>query len=74
MITTTHAICARYLEGECFPYQTPGFEQYHKCDDTLYECWQPDCIEDDEFNLIILIEGMPVKARGIHFDFIEVEV
>jgi hypothetical protein len=50
---------------------TPEISGWQDCDETLYECWQPDSIEDDEFNLVIMLDGFPVKARGCHFDFVE---
>lgn len=62
-----------YEEGESFPYlDFMGNSEnclYYPCSETFYECWQPDEIENDEFNLVILLHGFPVRARGIHFDF-----
>lgn len=45
---TTYAICRDYEEGESFPYWSGAQDSdvdYWPCDETLYECWQPDCIE-----------------------------
>lgn len=75
----TYAICRDYEDSESFPYldREHGLKYiinqkclYYPCTDTKYECWMPDEIEDDEFNLVILLHGQPVKVRGIHFDFI----
>jgi hypothetical protein len=71
---TTFAMCRDYYEGETFPHSPVGEDcSYHPCSDKLYECWQPDCIEDDEFNLVIMLDNKPVLARGIHFDFIDLD-
>jgi hypothetical protein len=65
--------CLDYEKNDCFPYLNSGeFCQYYECDETLYDYWQPESIENDEFNTIILINGSPVKVRGIHFEFGEV--
>lgn len=64
--------CRDYYAGESFPYMQ-GFSDvtgYHPCDETLYEYWLPDCIEDDQFNAIIMLNGDPVKVRTCHFDFV----
>ena len=73
---TAYAKCRDYERGESFPYKNFMYLDddmclFHLCDETLYECWMPHEIEDDEFNLVILLQGFPVKARGIHFDFEE---
>lgn len=67
----TYAKCRDYDEGETFPYATQEKEGYFPCCERLYPCWQPEEIADDEFNLVILLEGHPVKVRGCHFDFFE---
>lgn len=72
---TTYAVCMQpYEEGESFPYcdfmDHEGSLKY-PCSEEMYECWQPDCIENDEFNLVIMLHGFPVKVRGCHFDFID---
>jgi hypothetical protein len=74
----TKAFARDYEEGESFPYLDFMCEDtdkclWYPCTETKYECWQPDEIEDAEFNLIILLHGFPVRVRGIHFDFIEEE-
>jgi hypothetical protein len=76
---TTYVICRDYRDGESFPYLTanPSAEEreqgcmYHACDETRYECWTPDEIEDDEFNMVILLGRLPVLVRSMHFDFEE---
>jgi hypothetical protein len=68
-----YAKCRDYEEGDSFPYydnRTDRESLYCPCDNTLYECWQPDCIEDDDFNLVIMMAGYPVLARECHFDFV----
>jgi hypothetical protein len=72
---TTYAKCRDYEEAESFPYvlgeERADKTDYYPCNETLYECWMPDQIEDDEFNIVILLQGFPVRARDIHFDFEE---
>lgn len=75
MATKTYAKCRDYNKGESFPYvevNDPIADNYkeYPCDETLYECWQPDHLDDAEFNLIILLEDRPVVARSWHFDFL----
>lgn len=76
---TTYAKCARYDEGDSFAYvhKTAEYSEdqydYYECDETLYECWQPDALDNDEFNVVIILECVPVLVQGINFDFIEVE-
>lgn len=76
---TTYAKCRDYGEGDCFPYihKCPEYlddqELYEYCNETLYECWQPDSLDNEEFNMVIMHKGSPVLVRGIHFDFIDVE-
>ena len=62
--------CMDYDNEDRFPYCVDGIIRYKICNQTLYECWQPDCIEDDEFNLVILLDGVPVLVRSCHFDFV----
>lgn len=72
-----YAKCRDYEPGEAFPYLDFMGDADNclsfPCDDTLYECWQPDELDDSEFNLIILLKGYPVRVRGIHFDFEGIE-
>lgn len=72
--TVTYAKPWNYEEGESFPYLPFNCDSenclYHPCDETLYEFWQPDSIENDEFCLIILLNGFPVKVISIDFDFV----
>lgn len=73
-MTITYAQCRDYEEGESFPYYDFMNDRsflFYPCSQELYECWQPDCIEDEEFNLVIMLHNFPVRARGIHFDFVE---
>jgi len=74
---TTYAKCRQYEKGERFLFVSLDGDYSElqgsiECSAELYECWQPDCINDDEFNLVIMLNGFPVKARGCHFDFVEV--
>lgn len=73
--TTTYAQSFAYGDDEKFPYLKTWEDsedcQFFPCSSALYECWQPDLIENDEFNLIILLHGSPVRVIGSHFDFIE---
>lgn len=67
------AKCARYDKGDLFPYHFFGKDLdvfYCPCSEDVYQCWQPDEIENSEFNLIILLHNLPVRVRGIHFDFV----
>lgn len=68
------AICALYDPGESFPYidaTCKGDEcRFCPCDETRYEYWQPDALDDEEFNMVILLNGALVRVRGCHFDFI----
>lgn len=73
-----YAKCRDYREGETFPFvHTNDYLEhevkYFTCTETLYPCWQPDELDDAEFNLVILLHGAPVLVRGIHFDFVEVD-
>lgn len=75
---TTYAISRDYDDGDSFPYvHNNKYEdkdvKYHPCDDTHYECWQPDELDYAEFNVAILLNGSPILVRGIHFDFVEKE-
>ncbi len=65
--------CRDYEPGESFPYREMNQDFYFPCDETLYEYWQPDNIEDDEFNTVIMLKGMPVLVRSYHFEFITKE-
>jgi hypothetical protein len=70
----TYAKCRDYNEGESFPYlELKDAENVHywPCDETEYLCFQPDYLDDEEFNIIIIFRHRPVFARGIHFDFID---
>lgn len=49
----------------------PETVHYLRCKEAKYTCYQPDEIEDEEFNMIILLEDRPIRVRGIHFDFVE---
>ena len=71
---TTYAKCRDYREGESFPYLLDDSTTclFSPCDESLYLCWQPDKLDDEEFNLVIELNGIPVRARGIHFDFEEI--
>ena len=62
-----------YLPGDYFPFLVDKHIRFQECDETLYECWKPECIEDEEFNLVIVLHGNVVRARSIHFDFINQE-
>lgn len=69
--------CLPYREGERFPYIIPGIgretvEGWIDCDETVYEAWaHPDNIEDDEFNMVIMVGKCPVVVRSSHFDFVD---
>lgn len=68
------AICRDYEEGDCFPFLELNqnefvYGQYWPCDETPYLCFQPDYWDNEEFNLVIILNDRPVRARGIHFDF-----
>ena len=74
----TYAICRDHREGESFPYLDTasgisywarGECLHYPCDETKYECWMPESIEYNEFNIVILLHGQPVLVRSIHFDF-----
>lgn len=65
--------CLPYEEGETFPMLVNGFCVPFPCSETVYEAWQPEEIENDEFNTFILIEGIAVKVRSSHFDFVKGE-
>lgn len=67
------AKCMDYREGDAFPYYDFMNDRdplFYPCTEALYECWQPDCIEDSEFNLVIMLHNFPVRVRGCHFDFV----
>jgi hypothetical protein len=74
-----YAVCRDYKEGDTFPYVEvndpalyTNFERrvhYRLCDDTKYQCWQPDHLDGAEFNLILLFPDRPVVARGLHFEY-----
>jgi hypothetical protein len=69
---TTYAKCKDYNEGEAFPYiELDNNEHVHfrSCDNTMYHCYQPDQLDDEEFNLILLLDQRLVRARSSHFDF-----
>lgn len=70
----TYAKCQEFEEGDTFPYCIEKFEGYYNCTNDLYECWQPNCLDDEEFNLVIIIQGVPVRVRGCHFDFVDKEL
>lgn len=71
-MNTTYAFPIDYEEGETFPYLDSSDQcKYHECSNTFYECWQPDELDDAEFNVIILLNSCPVRVRGMHFDFTE---
>ena len=63
--------CRDYDDDESFPFMNGEELGFEDCNETLYEYWQPDAIEDDEFNTFILLNGEPVKVRSCHFDFVE---
>ena len=64
--------CRDYDEGETFPFvRLDGTEGMYPCNETLYEHWLPEAIENDEFNMLILLNGEMVKVRSCHFDFIK---
>lgn len=70
---TVKARCREYEEGESFPFlELNDFENVHyqRCDETQYLCFQPDYLDNEEFNLIIILNGRTVIARSCHFDFI----
>lgn len=43
--------------------------EYIPNDGTWYEAWQPDELDNDEFNLVLLYNGQLVRALTIDFDF-----
>ena len=49
------------------PYGDTNVPMYAEC-----ECWQPDELDEQEFNLVLLYEGDLVKALSIDFDYEEV--
>lgn len=66
--------CMDYREGESFPYYQFGNDSeplYYPCTQEIYECWDTDCIEDSEFNIVIMLNNFPVLVRSCHFDFVE---
>lgn len=66
-----YAKCFPYTEGETFPFfRLDGIEGKYLCSGALYEKWHPQAIEDDEFNMIINLDGELVKVRSCHFDFV----
>lgn len=70
---TTYAKLRDYREGDCFPYIT-GYGEIKYCagdDFSWFECWLPDAIENEEFNLVILLGDLPVRVQSINFDFEE---
>lgn len=69
--TTTYAKCRPFKLGERFCAIIAETEITFFCTGDLYECWQPDAIENEEYNLVILIGARPVRARTIDFDFEE---
>lgn len=69
---TTYAICRDYHPCKSFPILVGEKKiRFELCTDTKYECWMPDQIENDEFNLVILLDGLPCLVRSCHFDFVE---
>lgn len=75
---TKYAKCKPYEQGERFPFRG-YFNDFSEvggsieCSGRVYECWQPYEIVDEEFNVIILLEGVPVSVRDCQFDFLEVK-
>jgi hypothetical protein len=64
--------CRDYEKGETFPFvRLDGSEGMHPCNEALYDHWLPEAIEDDEFNMLILLDEEMVKVRSSHFDFVE---
>lgn len=75
-----YAVCMPYYEGETFPYlglipyldcKNEDSPFHYPCTKTRYEYWQPEGLNDEEFNLVILLHGFPVRVRGCHFDFVK---
>ena len=57
------------LEGLAVPAENGAYIPYSSY---KYPCWQPEQIEDDEFNTVILTDcGKAVKVIGFDFEFTE---
>jgi hypothetical protein len=64
--------CRDYEEGDSFPFEKlNGIGGFYPCSPVLYEHWLPEAIEDDEFAMVIDLEGELVKVIATHFDFVE---
>jgi hypothetical protein len=71
------AQCADWYHLEKFPYfelDSPEKEYFKTCNKELYQCFQPEIWDDKEFNLLIILDGRPVRVRSCHFDFYDKEV
>ena len=66
-----YARCKPHDEGDRFPYVfLNGSQSTHPCHRGLHEQWMPEAIQDDEFNMVILLNDELVKVRSCHFDFV----
>jgi hypothetical protein len=72
---TIYAKCRDYSKYDSFAYMTVSSLNYacFECDETLYPCWQPDELDDSNFNTVILLNGYPVLVQSIDFDFVDIE-
>lgn len=73
------SICfARCLPSDyaefCYKEFGSDIEKWHPSGETLYRCWQPDSLDNMEFNLIIMLPEGPVLSLSRYFDFICAEI
>ncbi len=65
-----------WREGETLPavILNTGIEiMLDIAEDEEFECWQPDCIENDEYGRVIIRNGIFYKVINIDFDDSEEE-
>ncbi len=68
-----YAQCKNHKIGYSFPFYdfitNRKFSEYPSSPE-LYECWQPECIHSDEFNLVIMLHNIPVRVRSSDFNLL----
>ena len=71
-----YAKCRDYNLGDSFAYvELNDVEtvRWMPCTDRVYQCYQPDYWDDEEFKLILLLSDRPIRAIAIDFEFITKE-
>lgn len=59
-----------YEEGDRLPAFVDGKETHVELDPNRYfECWQPDSLLDDGYNLVIAVDQKVIRFMSIDFDF-----